>query len=231
LHENITWDIELLNIWYLVPWIYSYVHDFLCWVFLTLLRVSAYAICLGGVGSDLWLCQNFVYFHLLNYLLRKPSCVWWYILRCWDVGVMLFYFMNPLRLLYNYENELGMYLDYWRSNILNLVFICWIIIKYCMWGLRVLHQPLKRVKPPVMVIVNKSKVSRFQLPIRLKIHFSHKVCVFSSMCWNMCLFISFQLTHTEESQIIFKINGALLRKTTLSNKNVQDVQKCRRDSL
>jgi hypothetical protein len=73
----------------------------------------------------------------LFHLLRNPDVSWWCILRCWDDSFMPFYF--PLRLFYVYEKELCMILDYWRCSTLNLVFICWFIIKYCMWGLRVLQ--------------------------------------------------------------------------------------------
>jgi len=39
----------------------------------------------------------------------------------------------------DFEDELCMNLEYCRRSTLNLVFICWFIIKYCLWGLRLLH--------------------------------------------------------------------------------------------
>jgi len=44
----------IVDIWHLLPLIYSYVHAFLFWVFLTLLRITAYAILLGCVNVLDW---------------------------------------------------------------------------------------------------------------------------------------------------------------------------------
>jgi len=68
-------------------------------------------------------------------------------LRCWDVGVM-FLFSKSTTTVYEFWKWIMHILDYWRRSTLNLVFINWFIIKYCMWSLRVLHNtPLSHSDP------------------------------------------------------------------------------------
>jgi len=111
------------------------------------LWVSAYAIILMlprfyayfwnlVVGFHLGLCRDF---YLVSFF--------WIILRnhdvCddipWDVVVMMFYFINPLRVFYELWKLIMHVLDYRRCSTLNLVFIDCFNIKYCIWGFRVLQ--------------------------------------------------------------------------------------------
>jgi len=74
----------LSNIWYLLPWIYCYVHDFLCWVFLTLLQVSSYVVRLDGVDVQDWgrmivvSTRGYLDASLHLCLLLESSCRLWF---------------------------------------------------------------------------------------------------------------------------------------------------------
>lgn len=79
-------------------------------------------------------------------------------------------------------------------------------------------QTLKRIKSPIIVVENKSCVSRFQPPVRLKLNFVTYDFKFSSLCWKMCMFSSFQMTYTQECQIMLRsIQTCFEKPQTLNN--------------
>jgi len=59
---------------------------------------------------------------------------------------------------------------------------------------------LKIIKPPVAIVENKSWVCHFQPPNNWSLILSHKIWMVPSLCWKICLFLSFQTIHTQQSQ-------------------------------
>lgn len=74
-------------------------------------------------GLRLGLCVRILFILICWIIFEKSWCAWRYTLRWWEVGVMLFYFINLLRLLYELCKWIMHVLDYWRCNTLNLVLL------------------------------------------------------------------------------------------------------------
>jgi len=75
-------------------------------------------------------------------VLSRPSDIWK--IRYYSVAKYL------------WKSNYAWFLSYWRRITLNLVFICWFISKYCIWGLRVLQVAIR-----VMSVYSRPKLGCF----------------------------------------------------------------------
>lgn len=82
---------------------------------------------------------------LACFVLRNPRIhLYWYILRFMSYDFVRLYDVFPLRLFYDYD-ELWLFWINDEVTSWTFVIICWFIIKYSKWGLRVLYNAIKDI--------------------------------------------------------------------------------------
>ena len=80
------------------------------------------------------------------------------------------------------------------------------------WNINLQPQGNKRIKPPISVVKSNISYVDFDHQKTFSLTFSPKEWISSSLCWNMRLFPSFQITHVIDSHIMLKVRRACFEK-------------------